>query len=128
MVQTRDVTIVNSACPSGEQAYTLTPEDVESFVATRGDDDPVGAPCHAGKCLLAQAFEWKYPGLVRPEYYLIVDPDRIYVEGTTIEIPLGEDVQHYMNIFDDISCGFFGATVSKREWLEAKAQYEEAEA
>lgn len=128
MLTTSDVTIVNSACPDGEPAYTLTAEDVESFVATRDNEDPVGAPCHAGKCLLAQAFEWKYPEVVRPEYSLIVDPDRIYVEGTTIEIPLGEDVQRYMNIFDDISCVFFGATVSKREWLEAKTQYEVEEA
>lgn len=128
MVETRAEIIVNTEYPTGEPAYTLTVEDVESYLATRGDDDPVGAPCHAGKCLLAQAFEWKYPRVARPEYYLIVDPDRIYVEGTTIAIPLGDEVQHYMNIFDNIGRPSFGATVSKREWLEAKARYEVEEA
>lgn len=107
--------------------YTLTTADVESYLATRRDDDPVGTPCHAGKCLLAQAFLWKYPGIATPES-LTVDQDCITIDGTNIEVPLSEDVQHYMDIFDgDTFCGIsrpFGATVSKREWLEAKAQDE----
>lgn len=124
-----------SACQAeqGEQAgrarveaeesttYSLTTADVDAYLATRQDDDPVGCIFHAGKCLLAQAFLWKYPQ-VNP-HALSVGPKHIHLCDSGIEIPMDGDVRGYLRIFDDINKPPLH-DVTKREWLEAKARDE----
>ena len=101
--------------------YSLTTADVDAYLATRQDDDPVGCIFHAGKCLLAQAFMRKYPLI--DSGVLSVGTNRIRLDDTGVSIPIDGDVRGYLRIFDGINKPPLH-DVTKREWLEAKARDE----
>jgi hypothetical protein len=101
-----------------EAAYSLTAQDVEDYLATKQDEDTVGIPCDSEHCLLAQAFKHKYPHID----WITVEMNRIYIEGTTIEVLLNEETVALMNIFDDTDHTCWGIPTTKREWMEARAR------
>ena len=98
--------------------YTLTTADVDAYLDTQQDDDPIGCTFHSGDCLLARAFKWKYR-----LGYVTISPDRIYIPDTGIGFPLDGATQTYLCIFDGINKPPLH-DVTKREWLEAKARDE----
>ena len=77
----------------------LTLDDIHKFIGSKRDNEPIGITCDNSFCLVAEAFQWKYPEI---EFWSVGD-ENIHAsedEGELIEVPIRDDVKEIIEIFD----------------------------
>lgn len=126
--------LVGSSTPAcqaeqGEQAdkalqYSVTPQDVQAYLDSLGMEDNIGVSYNSAECLVARAIRHKYQ---RPDLWVCVETETITIDGgpsAVVEFLTPPDIRTIINAFDDVSSSC--RPITKQEWLEAKAQDEEA--
>jgi len=92
--------------------YTLTMQDVDAFLASKGDDEVIGITCHSSKCLLANVIRMKDPEAKQIE----VGGGQFVVDGETVK--LSPDLIVLYHEFDALEDHpIYERLVTKREWM-----------
>lgn len=109
---------------SAKQGYSIAPEDVQAYLDSLGMEDKIGVSYNSAECLVARAIRHKYQ---RPDLWVCVETETITIDGgpsAVVEFLTPPDIRTIINAFDDVSSSC--RPITKQEWLEAKAQDEEA--
>lgn len=100
------------------EPYSLSDEDVARYLASKGDDDPIGLCQDEEACLLVEAMIFKYPELIGR---VIVEGARDALSmsiGTALIVSLSPRQQCIAAVFDACSDHMFDP-IRKRPFLEA---------
>lgn len=79
------------------ERFPLTLGHVREYLATKGDEDSLGAGCNSMYCLLSETLAQLYPGLTWR-----VDVRSYSYSGGLLDMPLAEQVDDLRMVFDEL--------------------------
>lgn len=98
------------------ESYSITLDDVQAYLDSKKDSEPVGIPCHNERCLIAEALRYKYPDM-----RFSVMTDHFYVEPRLPgQREFGHSLEQVVFEFDAARFPlniFPGSCMTKAEWL-----------
>ncbi len=93
------------------QTYSITLDDVQSYLDSKADDEVIGVTCGAQNCLVTNAFRFKYPHVSSIDVSL----GTLFVDGKVYD--LGGDMHYLYRQFDMMhSLDSYDVPVTKSQW------------
>ncbi len=100
--------------------YTITLEDVQTYLDSRRDNEIIGVTCSGGTCLIALACKAKYPLIADIIASSTSIQILLYRDVTWLDVEMGHGISEMIDAFDFLVEGMEEQPITKRQWLESQ--------